>query len=415
MRASSISTLARAPNVHQVFTPLMSQPPSVGVAVTLTPATSEPKSGSVTATAAMTSAEASFGSHACFCSSVPPASSAAGEDLGPGDQRAAGAERAARQLLGGHDHADVLALAALGVAAVLLGHRQAEAAHLGEALDDVLGDVVVLAVDVLGDRADLLVGEAPEGVLHQLEVGVEVAGAAAVGQRGQERRLAVGGDELAGVVERAGLDAPLGLAAEQLGGQLGDGVGDEGAGHRGLDVALLAVGEHRPAGLDRGRGVGQVVGQHLLGVDRRFATAGSTAPATTSWARSTTALAAARSGVAASEERLGGHARRLPTGSRGPHIRAELPIHQGTPVSYTLGRAEPRRAVGDEVMARCHTHGAASIGRHVPQLPAASSASDCLVYSYGRAPRRPTASGVRCVAAGTSMPDAADAIRVDSL
>ena len=34
-----------------------------------------------------------------------------------------------------------------------------------------------VAVDVLGDGADLLLGEAPEGVLHQLEVGVEVAGA----------------------------------------------------------------------------------------------------------------------------------------------------------------------------------------------------------------------------------------------
>ena len=69
-----MSTSARAPNVHHVFTPLISQPsPSVaGVAVTLMPATSEPKSGSVTATAAITSAVASFGSHSCFCSSVPP-------------------------------------------------------------------------------------------------------------------------------------------------------------------------------------------------------------------------------------------------------------------------------------------------------------------------------------------------------
>ena len=67
-----MSTSARAPNVHHVFTPLISQPPSVGVAVTLMPATSEPKSGSVTATAAITSPDASLGSHSCFCSSVPP-------------------------------------------------------------------------------------------------------------------------------------------------------------------------------------------------------------------------------------------------------------------------------------------------------------------------------------------------------
>jgi hypothetical protein len=44
VRASSMSTSARAPNVHQVFTPVMSQPePSwVRVALTFTPATSEP-------------------------------------------------------------------------------------------------------------------------------------------------------------------------------------------------------------------------------------------------------------------------------------------------------------------------------------------------------------------------------------
>ena len=42
VRASSMSTVARAPNVHQVLTPLTSQPPSVRVAVTLMPATSEP-------------------------------------------------------------------------------------------------------------------------------------------------------------------------------------------------------------------------------------------------------------------------------------------------------------------------------------------------------------------------------------
>ncbi len=71
-----MSTVARAPNVHHVFTPLISQPPSVFVAVTLMPATSEPKSGSVTATAAITSAVASLGSQCCFCSSVPPLTSA---------------------------------------------------------------------------------------------------------------------------------------------------------------------------------------------------------------------------------------------------------------------------------------------------------------------------------------------------
>ena len=72
MRASSISTLARAANVHQVFTPLRIQPPSTLVAGSITPATSEPKSGSVTATAPSTSAVANLGSQWRFCSSVPP-------------------------------------------------------------------------------------------------------------------------------------------------------------------------------------------------------------------------------------------------------------------------------------------------------------------------------------------------------
>ncbi len=67
-----MSTWARAAKVHQVLTPLISQPPSVGVAAVTTPATSEPKSGSVTATAPITSPEASWGSQRTFCSSVPP-------------------------------------------------------------------------------------------------------------------------------------------------------------------------------------------------------------------------------------------------------------------------------------------------------------------------------------------------------
>jgi len=42
VRASSISTSARAAKVHQVFTPLMSHPPLVRVAVVVMPATSDP-------------------------------------------------------------------------------------------------------------------------------------------------------------------------------------------------------------------------------------------------------------------------------------------------------------------------------------------------------------------------------------
>ena len=105
-----------------------------------------------------------------------------GQDLGPGDERAADAERAPAQLLGGDDHAHVVALAARGEAAVLLGDREPEAAELGQALDDLLGDVGVLPVHVLGVRADLVLGEAVERLAHQLEVVAEVAGALGRGQ-----------------------------------------------------------------------------------------------------------------------------------------------------------------------------------------------------------------------------------------
>ena len=85
---------------------------------------------------------------------MPPFDQGPGEDLGPGDQRAADAERAAGQLLGGDDHADVLALAALAEAAVLGRARDRPKAPISaRPADDVLGDVGVVAVDVLGDAA----------------------------------------------------------------------------------------------------------------------------------------------------------------------------------------------------------------------------------------------------------------------
>ena len=72
--------------------------------------------------------------------------------------------------------------------------------------------------------------------------------------------------ELLDRVERAELDAPQLLAAEDLGRELSHGVGDEGIGDPGLEFALGAVlqqGLGRPDG--RG-GVGEVVREHLVGV-----------------------------------------------------------------------------------------------------------------------------------------------------
>src|SRR5699024_135963 len=119
--------------------------------------------------------------------------------------------------------------------------------------DDVFGDVGVGPVDVLGDRVELLVGETPEGVLDHLEFGIEVAGSGLV-YRGQELRGGVGADELPGVVENAGLDAPFGLAPVDAPGQLGHGIGHERDGDAGLDLTFVAVFQQASGGGDRGGG-----------------------------------------------------------------------------------------------------------------------------------------------------------------
>jgi hypothetical protein len=197
------------------------------VAVTLTPATSEPKSGSVTATAFITSAVASLGSHSCFCSSVPPATEGAGEDLGAGDQRAADAERTAGQLLGGHHHADVLADRRPRCSRRTPPDDRPKAPISARPVTISSGTSPLWRWIVLGDRLDLVLGEAPEGVLHHLEVVVEVAGAVGVGQGGEEIGRPVGGDE--------------GLAHIQGGcggGEVGGDGGCSDVGHR----AMLRVG-----------------------------------------------------------------------------------------------------------------------------------------------------------------------------
>ena len=123
-----------------------------------------------------------------------------------------------------------------------------------------------VAVDVLGDRLDLVLGEAAERVLHHLHVAVEVAGALLVGELGEELGGAVGADERQRIGEGVGLDAPLVLTTEDADGDVVDGVGDEGAGDAGLDVALPAVVEDGAGVLDGGGGVGQVVDRGLVGV-----------------------------------------------------------------------------------------------------------------------------------------------------
>ena len=129
------------------------------------------------------------------------------------------------------------------------------------------GTSALCAVHVLGDGADLVVGEAPERVLHQLEVVVEVARARCwsasdgeeLGGRGTRRRTARAPSSGAGV------DAPHRLAADQPGGQV--------VRRRRRRTRRRAWPRPRPCRrsraspgpvVDRGGGVGEVVGEHLV-------------------------------------------------------------------------------------------------------------------------------------------------------
>ncbi len=188
-----------------------------------------------------------------------------GEDLRSGDERAADAERTPGELLGGDDHAQVLAVTTLGPAAVLGGRRQPEGAHLGQAGDDALGNVAVGPVHVLGDGCDLLVGEGPEAVLHELEVRIEVAGAGRRGQVRQEVRMPVGGEEVAGAGQRSiVVQAPRSLASDEAALEVVQRLGHERAGQAGFELPRRAVVEHRARHLHPRRGVGQVVSERLM-------------------------------------------------------------------------------------------------------------------------------------------------------
>ncbi len=187
-----------------------------------------------------------------------------GQDLRPGDQRAAGPERGPRQFLGGHDHAQIVVFPARGITAVHLRDRQPEGAQLPESGDDVLGDIRVLAVDALGHRHDALLGEPPEGVGHQFEVGIEVAGPGLARQGRQPRRVPVGGHEARRSGERTRLDTPMRFPAEQTGGEVPYCFRCESGRQAGLYRTVLAVIQGGLGRLDGRRAVGQVVGDDLV-------------------------------------------------------------------------------------------------------------------------------------------------------
>ena len=225
-----------------------------------------------------------------------------GEDLRTRDQRAADPEARPAELLGGDDHGDVLAVAALGETAVFGRYGESERTDLGEAADDLLGDVAVRPMDVLGVRGDDVRGERAERVLDHLHVGVEMARPRSLGERRHEVRIAVGAQRGQRGIECARRDAPQRLAPGDAADQVVDHVGGECTGDRRLGVTLGAVVEQRPC-RRRGRaGVGDVVGEHLAGVRPAALAEDGSAPAITRSARSTSPAAAVRSGAASPVE-----------------------------------------------------------------------------------------------------------------
>ena len=120
-------------------------------------------------------------------------------------------------------------------------------------------------------------------------------------------------------------------------------VGHERAGERRLELALGAVVEHRPCRLDRRRGVGEVVGQHLLGVGTAVGRQGADPIGHHGSGQ-------VEGSGGGGEVGRGAHRRgRLPTGHQATHIGVERGVahsaggsHQGVRVL----RVEPRAVTG---------------------------------------------------------------------
>ena len=208
----------------------------------------------------------------------PAVDECAGQDLGPRDERPADPQGAPAQLLGGDDHAHVVALSTRREAVVFLGDGEPEAAELGQALDDLLGDVQILAVHVLRVGADLLLGEAVERLAHQLEVLAQMARAFRCRQSRQHRRIALFAEEGCGRRVPAGLDPPQRFPARHAADEVGHDVGDERRGYAGLDLSQCAVLQRGPRRGHGGGGMRDVVRDDLVVVDaatRPYRLAGS--------------------------------------------------------------------------------------------------------------------------------------------
>ena len=87
------------------------------------------------------------------------------------------------------------------------------------------------------------------------------------GQAGQDRRVALLGQEGGRRRGPSGLHPPERLPSRHPGRQVGDDVGHEGGGDAGLDLPVRPVLEGGPRRGHRRGGVRHVVGHHLVGVD----------------------------------------------------------------------------------------------------------------------------------------------------
>ena len=142
--------------------PVIVQPESVFLARVRRLAGSEPASGSVRAKQPSASPEQSRGSHSCFCSSVPQRSIEPATSEVWTETTVRAEESTRPDLLDDQRVAQVVEAAA----AVLLGDRGAEVAHLAE----LRGELAVEAagpIVVADPRRDLLVAELPRALGDQ--------------------------------------------------------------------------------------------------------------------------------------------------------------------------------------------------------------------------------------------------------
>ena len=155
--------------VMKIFAPSITHSPSSSRAVVRVAPESEPASGSVRPNAASRLPEARSGSHCRFCSSLPKSQiGSVPERVVRGDRDRDGRVDA-RQLLDRDRVRDGVGAAA----AVLLRDRHPHQPELGQLGHQLVGEAV-LAVELLRDRRDLLLGELADGVADELVLRLEV-------------------------------------------------------------------------------------------------------------------------------------------------------------------------------------------------------------------------------------------------